>query len=333
MPLPPNSNDESSYTPDAPSSISATDCASETAKHGAGRALLAVLLLAGLSLAAAGLFTLARPVSALRGSSKPLPRQQDSQLIIRLVGHPEPAPAFELPSLDGKPVSLESAKGKIVLLNFWATWCGPCRMEMPALIALQTKYKDALQIIGLAVDVDDPHEVKDYVQESGITFPVAVASDAVRVQYGGIMALPTTFVLDTEGRIVQKHVGLADPLLFELEIRALLHLAIPAKVETFEDTGQIFLKNADRATELPGVDFSKLSAEQRQTALRAFNAEACTCGCKLTLAQCRIYDSACRTSLQRTAEIVASIASGKSVKPHAAAPPAGTASSPSTPLR
>jgi thiol-disulfide isomerase/thioredoxin len=229
------------------------------------------------------------------------------QPVIRLVGHPDAAPDFLLAGLDGKPVSIVGARGKVVLLNFWATWCGPCRAETPDLVALQKKYQDALQIIGLAVDVDDAADVQKFSDAFGINYPLAVAPIELRMQYGGITALPTSFLLDAEGRIVQKHVGLFNPLLYELEIRALLHLAIPAKVETFEDNGEIFLKNAARATELPGVDFSGLTPRQKLAALRAFNAESCTCGCKLTLAQCRIYDSACHVSRERTAAIVAEI--------------------------
>ena len=148
------------------------------------------------------------------------------QPVIRLVGHPEPAPDFLLEGLDGKPVSLVGAKGKIVLLNFWATWCGPCRAETPDLVELQKKYKDALQIIGLAVDVDEPEEVRRFADAFAINYPLAVAPLEVRMHYGGITALPTSFLLDADGRIVQKHVGLSNPLLYELEIRALLHLAI-----------------------------------------------------------------------------------------------------------
>ena len=85
--------------------------------------------------------------------------------------------------------------------------------------------------------------------------------------------------LDTQGRVVQKHEGLRDPALYETEIRALLGLPIDARVETFEDTGQIFLAHADRASELPGVDFSKLTPQQKQAALHKFNAESCNCGC------------------------------------------------------
>jgi hypothetical protein len=97
--------------------------------------------------------------------------------------------------------------------------------------------------------------------------------------------------------------------LYEVEIRALLGLPIGnVVVQTFEDTGEIFLKHADRASQLPGVDFSKLTPEQRNAALHRFNADTCTCGCKFTLAQCRMYDRGCQISLAATAKIVAEIA-------------------------
>ena len=239
--------------------------------------------------------------------------------VIRFVKNPDAAPPFQLNDLNGKPVSLAEAKGKIVLLNFWATWCGPCRAEIPDLVDLQKRYADKFEIIALATDEDDPDEVRRFVLQSGINYRVAMSSDAVRRDYGGIAALPTSFVIDTEGRIVQKHVGLNDPSIYELEVRAMLGQAVDARVEYFEDNGQIFLKNAERATELPGVDFSKLNANQRSVALRRMNAESCNCGCKLTLAQCRINDSACRVSLALTAKVVSQVAhpgaSKNSVKP------------------
>jgi len=241
--------------------------------------------------------------------------------VIRFVKNPDAAPAFQLNDLNGKPVSLAEAKGKIVLLNFWATWCGPCRAEIPDLVDLQKRYADKFEIIALATDEDDPDEVRRFVLQSGINYRVAMSSDAVRRDYGGIAALPTSFVIDPQGRIVQKHVGLNDPSIYELEVRAMLGQAVDAKVEYFEDNGQIFLKNAERATELPGVDFSKLNANQRSVALRRMNAESCDCGCKLTLAQCRINDSACRVSLALTAKVVSQVAhpgaSKNSVKPAA----------------
>jgi hypothetical protein len=90
-------------------------------------------------------------------------------------------------------------------------------------------------------------------------------------------------------------------------------MPIPVRVETFEDTGQVFLKHADRASQLPGVDLSTLTPEQKQAALHRFNAETCTCGCKFTLAQCRIYDRNCAISKTRTRKIVAE-ASGNSAQ-------------------
>jgi len=233
---------------------------------------------------------------------------QDQQPAIRFVRNPDPAPDFKLTGLDGKPIALADSRGKVILLNFWATWCGPCRAEIPDLVDLQNKYQDRLQILGLVVDDDDQDAIKNFVSESGINYPVAIAGDEIRFQYGGIAALPTSFVLDAEGRVVQKHEGLRDPVLYETEIRALLGLPIGnVKVETFEDTGQIFLKNAERASELPGVDLSKLTPEQKTAALHKFNAETCNCGCTFTLAQCRIYDRDCKISKAATSRIIAAL--------------------------
>jgi thiol-disulfide isomerase/thioredoxin len=257
-------------------------------------------------------------------------QQSDEQPTIRFVRNPDPAPGFTLIGVDGKPVTLAGSHGKVILLNFWATWCGPCRAEIPDLIELQNRYKDRLQILGLVVDDDDQDAIKEFVEKFGINYPVAISPDNLRIQYGGIAALPTSFVLDSEGRIVQKHEGLRDPVLYETEIRSLLGLSIGnVKVETFEDTGQIFLKNAERASELPGVDLTKLTPDQKSAALHKFNAEMCTCGCKFTLAQCRIYDRNCQISKAATSKIVAALlhpsapkstpAKSESADPHAPA--------------
>src|SRR5260370_6675487 len=246
---------------------------------------------------------------------------QDQQPTIRFVRNPDPAPDFKLTGLDGKTVTLGGSKGKVILLNFWATWCGTCRAEIPDLVELQNKYRARLQIVGLIVDDDDQDGIKEFAEKFGINYPVAIASNEIRFQYGGIAALPTSFMLDAEGRIVQKHEGLRDPLLYETEIRALLSLPIGnVQVETFEDTGQIFLKNASRASELPGVDLSKLTPEHKLLALHQFNAQTCTCGCKYTLAQCRIYDRNCQISKAATAKIAAKLA--QSAAPKSAPAPA-----------
>ena len=248
--------------------------------------------------------------------------------VIRFVRNPDAAPEFKLDGLDGKPLSLATARGKVVLLNFWATWCGPCRAEIPDLIALQQRYKDQLQIIGLTVDDDDASTIKQVVAEEHINYPVAMSSPEVRLQYGGISALPTSFVLDGQGRVVQKHEGLRDPALYETEIRALLSLPIDARVETFEDAGQIFLAHADRASELPGVNLSRLTPQQKQVALHKFNAEGCTCGCNFTLAQCRIYDRNCPVSKSRTEKIVAEVSGAppRKATPEKSSAPANVAS-------
>src|SRR5260370_20325465 len=104
----------------------------------------------------------------------------DQQPTIRFVRNPDPAPGFKLASLDGKPVTLADSHGKVVLLNFWATLCGPCRAEIPDLVALQNKYKNRLQILGLVVDDDDQDAIKEFAEKFGINYPVAIAGNDIR---------------------------------------------------------------------------------------------------------------------------------------------------------
>jgi len=244
------------------------------------------------------------PASAASGSATGVPT-------IRFVTDPQPVPSFTVETLEGQTISAASLQGKVVLLNFWATWCGPCIAEIPDLIQLQNKYERQFQVIGLSVDAGSPEDVKRFVQEKKINYPIAIVSTELQGKFGGVMGLPTSFIVDTNGRIVQKHVGLRDPAIYDLEIRALLGLPVEAKIETFEDAGQVLLSNADKATELPGVDLSKLTPEQRKIALRRLNEESCTCGCGLTLAQCRINDTTCPVSPGLANEIVDKIVAGR----------------------
>jgi thiol-disulfide isomerase/thioredoxin len=232
----------------------------------------------------------------------------DSDRVVRFVKNAQPMPAFLVSDIDGKPVSTAAWKGKVVFINFWATWCPPCRAEVPTLIDLAARYKDRVQIVGVSLD-DGPEEVKAFVKDMGINYPVVMASREILAEYGGVPALPTLFVVSPDGNVVQKHEGLYSRDLYETEIRLLLGLPADATIETFEDTGQIFLKNAALATELPDVDFSGLTTDQKKIALRRMNSDKCDCGCRLTLAQCRINDTLCAVSRKLAATVVKQLAS------------------------
>lgn len=234
----------------------------------------------------------------------------DNAMVIRFAKDPQLAPPFLLIDIDGKPVSTAGWQGKVVIVNFWATWCPPCREEIPILIHLADKYKNDLVVVGISVDDGSPDEVREFARHVGINYPIVMRSRELLLEYGGVPALPTSFVINKEGRVVQKHEGLFSLPLYETEVRALMGLPVDATITTFEDVGQIFLKNAERATELPGVDFSGLNAEQRKVALKRLNSQGCDCGCRFTLAQCRINDRGCPVSQGLAAKIVAEILAG-----------------------
>ena len=135
-----------------------------------------------------------------------------------------PAPAWQLQDVDGKTVRSSDFKGKVVILDFWATWCGPCRMELPGFVELQKKYeKQGLAVIGVSVDQISPGEVKKFAQQSGVNYPVMLADAKAIQDFGGIEAIPTTFVIDREGRIVKQHLGFTEKEEFEKEIKPLLN--------------------------------------------------------------------------------------------------------------
>src|SRR5258708_38851675 len=134
--------------------------------------------------------------------------------VIRFVRDPDPAPEIRLKDFMGKELTLESSRGKVVLLNFWATWCGPCREEIPELVALQNRYKDRLQIIGLLVDDDDEKGIRKVIDSEGINYPVALTDSPTRFPYSCLPPLPTPFLINSQGRGVPKHVGLFNPPLY-----------------------------------------------------------------------------------------------------------------------
>ncbi|MFZ0521676.1 MAG: TlpA disulfide reductase family protein [Candidatus Acidiferrales bacterium] len=247
------------------------------------------------------------------------PGDDSGERVVRFASNPQPLPPFLVTDLDGNAVSTAAWKGKVVLINFWATWCPPCRAEIPVLIDLANRYKDRLQIVGVSVDEEGPQDVKKFAEHFGINYPIVMASPEIVAEYGGVAALPTLFVVNTDGKVVQKHEGLYAPELYETEVRLLLGLPANAQVQTFEDQGQIFLKNAALATELPDVNFTGLTPEMRKAALKRLNSETCDCGCRLTLAQCRINDTSCPISKKLAANVVKDIA-GDNASPASSAP-------------
>jgi len=130
---------------------------------------------------------------------------------------------FTLPDLDNKQVTLDTFKGKVVLLNFWATWCGPCKAEIPGFVELQDKYKDDLVVIGFSVD-DPADKARAFAEEYKINYPVllGLGRDEVQDAYGPIWGIPTSFLIGRDGRVCKKHMGIAPKAVFEKEIQALL---------------------------------------------------------------------------------------------------------------
>jgi len=132
------------------------------------------------------------------------------------------APDFALPQPDGPDLRLSSYRGKVVLLDFWATWCDPCREEIPHLVELQQRYGDrGLQIIGISMD-DSIEPVSPFYQQFHMNYPVVMGSAKTGELYGGVLGLPITFLIDRDGRIYSKHIGATDAAVFEREIKSLL---------------------------------------------------------------------------------------------------------------
>ncbi len=139
----------------------------------------------------------------------------------------QPAPNFTLKDADGKPVQLSDYRGKVVLLNFWATWCDPCRLEIPWFIEFERQHKgQGFAVVGVSMDEDGWQAVKPFVSEVGINYRIVLGNDKVAAQYGGIDSLPTSFVIDREGRIAAVHIGLVSKSRYENDLEQLFQTQV-----------------------------------------------------------------------------------------------------------
>jgi|SRR5271165_2785763 len=146
----------------------------------------------------------------------------------RTAAKPKPAasgnsvPDFTVTDLDGRKLSLSDYKGKVVLLDFWATWCTPCRAEIPHFVEMQQKLgPQGFQVIGISMD-DDAKPVRDFYRDYKINYPVAVGDNKLAESFGGVLGLPVNFIIDRDGRIVGKYLGATETSVFDKAVGDLL---------------------------------------------------------------------------------------------------------------
>jgi thiol-disulfide isomerase/thioredoxin len=274
--------------------------------------MLAVLVAAGLLFVGCSSPSENQPTAVAGGSDEPATvfEVPSDGVTLRFVDTPASVGSLTMQTIDGEFLEMSDLRGKVVLVNFWATWCGPCREEIPYLASLTERYPEHLVVIGVSEDAGGVDMVEAFADQYGVNYPIVMSTPEIKRAFPGVFALPTSFVVDPDGQMVQTHVGLISPVILEQETRYLSSLSNNATVETVAASSQIRLANAAQATEIPGVDLSVLTPDQREEALRRLNADGCPCGCQLTLAQCRINDSSCGISPPIVEKIVAEIAAG-----------------------
>ena len=157
------------------------------------------------------------------------------------------APDFALKDATGATVKLSDYRGKVVLLNFWATWCGPCQIEIPWFIDFQQQYKDSnFVIVGVSLDDDGWKSVKPYVEKKKINYRVVIGTEELSTLYGGVDSLPTTFIIDRGGRIASKHEGLISKSEYLNEIVDLLKSKGEGTVKSDDNDKNASKRNAGR---------------------------------------------------------------------------------------
>ena len=140
------------------------------------------------------------------------------------------APDFTLKDSDGKVVKLSDYKGKVVLLNFWATWCGPCKIEIPWFVEFEQNYRDkGFAVLGVSMDEDGWDTVKPYLTANKVNYRVVIGDDMTAQKYGGVESLPTSFIIDKEGRTAVTHIGLVSKKDYKNDIEHLLGISTPSQ--------------------------------------------------------------------------------------------------------
>jgi thiol-disulfide isomerase/thioredoxin len=134
------------------------------------------------------------------------------------------APDFTLQSLEGKNITLSDLRGHAVLLNFWATWCGPCKIEMPWFVDLQKQYgAQGLQIVGVAMDDASKEDIAKFAKDMGVNYPILIGKESVGDQYGGVPALPESFFIGRDGKVIDKIIGLKGKSEIEDDVKKALN--------------------------------------------------------------------------------------------------------------
>ena len=134
----------------------------------------------------------------------------------------QPAPDWQLAGFDGKPIKLSDFKGKVVVLNFWATWCPPCRKEIPTLVALQKDYSaQGVVVVGVSLDQGGSAVVQSFASKMAIEYPIAIGNEELAAAYG-VQAIPTTFIIDRAGNVIGEHQGDTGRAALEADIKASL---------------------------------------------------------------------------------------------------------------
>ena len=215
------------------------------------------------------------------------------------------APTFSLTDIGGKPLNLSDYKGKVVLLDFWATWCATCRVEAPRFVDLVNRFREqGFIVIGVSLD-DGVEPVRGFYHQYNLNYPVALGNEELSEKYGGIFSLPTAFLIGRDGRVYARHSGDAELSVLETEIRQLLSRTSATEAIDFKSPDEheggeaIEPENAQEiASDVPGVDLTTLTDAQIQAFKKQLEGQKCGCGCHLSVLRCRVDDGQCGFSLR-----------------------------------